>query len=97
MPVGNAFSSDSKKHQNNHSIGGGPYALGSGVSGGPAANKGGLFSLDSKRNLSTTALGVQEDGKLSRPGGGAGMADHKRRSYDVSGVSNRSLTNLGLR
>ncbi|KAF9532511.1 hypothetical protein CPB83DRAFT_625353 [Crepidotus variabilis] len=97
MPVGNAFSSDSKKHQSNNSVGS-AYALGSGISGGPPSRSG-LFSLDSKRNLSTTALGgAQEDGKLARPGGGAGMpAAQGRRSYDVSGASNRSMTNLGLR
>lgn len=77
MPiVGNAFSSDSKK--NIHST--------------VNAGKGGLMSLDGKKNASTTMLrsGASEEG---RAGGGAGG----RRSYDPNGVGHRSVTNLGLR
>lgn len=94
MPVGNAFNLDSKKHQNNNSISSiGNYPLGSGLAGGPSASRsGGIFSLDSKKNVSTTALGVREDGELIRS-----AAAHGRRSHEVSGVGNRSMTNLGLR
>ncbi|KAK0204886.1 hypothetical protein DFS33DRAFT_706109 [Desarmillaria ectypa] len=49
--------------------------------------KGGLTSLDGKKNASTTML-AQEDGRLAAGG---------RRSYDASGISNRSVTNLGRR
>lgn len=92
MPVGNAFNLDSKKHQNNNSISN--YTLGSGLAGGPSASRsGGIFSLDSKRNVSTTALGVREDGELIK----SGAAAHGRRSHEASRVGNRSMTNLGLR
>ncbi|KAK0469668.1 uncharacterized protein EV420DRAFT_55600 [Desarmillaria tabescens] len=49
--------------------------------------KRGLMSLDGKKNASTTIL-AQEDGRLTTGG---------RRSYDASGISNRSVTNLGRR
>ena len=100
MPVGNAFNLDSKKHQSNNSMSSttsSNYGLGSGIAGGPATSSKGLFSLDSKKNVSTTALmssgsggtlSPQEDGRLR--GGAVG-----RRSYEASGVSNRSMTNLG--
>jgi hypothetical protein len=66
--------------------------LESGVLGG--TNKGaGLFSLDSKKNASTTGFGANEDGKLGRLGGAA----LGRRSYDFDGINNRSMTNLKLR
>lgn len=90
MPVSNI-----KKHQSNSTIGvANTHSLGSGIVGG-VSNKGmGLFSLDSKKNMSTTGLGgVDEDGKLGRPGG----VVLNRRSFDPSGMSNRSMTNLKLR
>jgi len=88
MPVVNA-----KKQSNNNVGSTSNYALGSGIAGGIAASKStGLFTLDSKKNGSTTGLGVREDGKLSRP---VGIAT--RRSYDLNGVNNRSMTNLALR
>ncbi|KAJ8072420.1 hypothetical protein PM082_015979 [Marasmius tenuissimus] len=68
MPIvaGNAFL-EGKKHSSNNSYGG---------------NKGGLLSLDSKRNGSNTHLSrVSEDGRVNY---GLG-----------SGISNRSVTNLG--
>ncbi|PBL03505.1 hypothetical protein ARMGADRAFT_1157610 [Armillaria gallica] len=49
--------------------------------------KGGLTSLDGKKMASTTML-AHEDGRLAAGG---------RRSYDASGISNRSVTNLGRR
>ncbi|KAE9400170.1 hypothetical protein BT96DRAFT_919580 [Gymnopus androsaceus JB14] len=56
----------------------------------------GLMSLDSKKNGSTTGLGmgvrnntVMEDGRFGAMSG--------RRSYDAGGISNRSMTNLGLK
>ena len=84
MPVGNAFSLDSKKNTT---------GLGSTMSG-----KGGMYSLDGKKNLSSTMLsarggGVQEDGRL---GGGGAEGRGGRRSYEASGISNRSATNLGM-
>ncbi|KAJ3514069.1 hypothetical protein NLJ89_g2587 [Agrocybe chaxingu] len=99
MPVGNAFSLDSKKHQSNNSVGSitGNYALGSGVSNSPVTEKRSIFSMDGKKNISQTALrtpepSIQEDGRLGvRPGGGAAG----RRSFEASGISNRSMTNLG--
>lgn len=91
MPVVNA-----KKQQGNSNIGNtSNYALGSGIAGGIAASRSaGLFTLDSKKHGSTTGLGIGEDGKLSRPGV-IGVAT--RRSYDLNGVNNRSMTNLTLR
>ncbi|KAK7050936.1 hypothetical protein VNI00_005048 [Paramarasmius palmivorus] len=67
---------DSKKHSSNHSYGG----------------KGGLLSLDSRKNGSTTAFSkgdmIGEDGRMV---GGA-------RRYDIgSGISNRSVTNFNDR
>ncbi|KAK0193880.1 hypothetical protein F5146DRAFT_1221427 [Armillaria mellea] len=47
----------------------------------------GLMSLDGKKMASTTML-AHEDGRLAAGG---------RRSYDASGISNRSVTNLGRR
>ncbi|CAA7267113.1 unnamed protein product [Cyclocybe aegerita] len=99
MPVGNAFSLDSKKHQSNNNVGSitGNYALGSGVSNSPVTEKRSIFSMDGKKNISQTALrtpepSIQEDGRLGvRPGGGAAG----RRSFEASGISNRSMTNLG--
>ena len=89
MPVSNI-----KKHQSSSSIGvANTHSLGSGIAGGVSDKGMGLFSLDSRKNMSTTGLGVDEDGKLSRPGGVA----LGRRSYDPSGMSNRSMTNLRLR
>lgn len=104
MPVGNAFSSsDSKRHQSNNSTSStsSQYALGSGVGNTPTSGSRGFFSMDGKKNASTTALSspaysndrglaVQEDGRY-RQAGGAG-----RRSLEASGMSNRSMTNLGM-
>lgn len=69
MPVGNAFNLDSSKHSKG--IGNIPNTSG----------KSGIFSLDGRKNISTTTLrtGIQEDG---------------RRSYDAAAISNRSMTNL---
>ncbi|KAF8149883.1 hypothetical protein B0H34DRAFT_802016 [Crassisporium funariophilum] len=105
MPVGNAFNLDSKRHHSSNNVSSptGNFSLGSGIGGGPPSGGGsrGLFSMDGKKNASTTALrppesegqhwmGVKEDGRLGgRAGGG-------RRSYEASGMSNRSMTNLGL-
>jgi len=75
-----------KKHQSSNSIE---------VPNSP--NRGvGLFSLDSKKNMSATGLGVSEDGKLGRPSVAGGMA-LGRRSYDFAGMNHRSMTNLNLR
>jgi len=72
-----------KKHQSSNSIE---------IAKSP--NRGvGLFSLDSKKNMSATGLGVEEDGKLGRTGGMA----LGRRSYDFAGMNHRSMTNLNLR
>ncbi|GLB40409.1 hypothetical protein LshimejAT787_0802800 [Lyophyllum shimeji] len=67
MDVGNAFSLDSKK------------GIGH-IAGGGAGSRSGVFSMDGKKNVSSTVFRVQEDG----------------RSYEASGVSNRSMTNLGM-
>jgi len=48
---------------------------------GSNQGRSGMFSMDGKKNVSNTALRVQEDG---------------RRSYEASGISNRSMTNLGI-
>ncbi|KAJ3796876.1 hypothetical protein GGU11DRAFT_110065 [Lentinula aff. detonsa] len=50
----------------------------------------GVRSLDSKKNGSTTGLrsSITEEGRLGVVSG--------RRSYDAGGISNRSMTNLGL-
>ncbi|KAG6817667.1 hypothetical protein H0H87_005425 [Tephrocybe sp. NHM501043] len=78
MPVGNAFSLDSKKAQ------GVPvsqnFSVGAGVGSGQVGRRG-FFSMDGKKNASSTQLNIREDG---------------RRSYESSGVSNRSMTHLGL-
>ncbi|KAF5382074.1 hypothetical protein D9615_004375 [Tricholomella constricta] len=47
---------------------------------GSGQGRSGIFSMDGKKNASNTALRMQEDG---------------RRSYEASGISNRSMTNLG--
>ncbi|RDB25837.1 hypothetical protein Hypma_006620 [Hypsizygus marmoreus] len=72
MPVGNAFHLDSKKGIGNIAV----------VGSGGGQGKSGFFTMDGKKNASSTALrsGIQEDG---------------RRSYEASGVTNRSMTNLG--
>ncbi|KAF8968174.1 hypothetical protein BDZ97DRAFT_1755568 [Flammula alnicola] len=113
MPVGNAFGLDSsKKHQSNNSASGATtnFGLGSGIGYTPAGGSRSIFSMDGRKNASTTALnsrasdgitggdrglGVQEDGRLgaqARPG----VLGIGRRSYEASGISNRSMTNLGL-
>ncbi|KAG6909058.1 hypothetical protein DXG01_002211 [Tephrocybe rancida] len=69
MPMGNALGLDSKKSITQNFAG-----VGSGL-----GSRGGVFSLDGKRNASSTQLNVREDG---------------RRSYDASGISNRSMSNL---
>lgn len=95
VSVGNAFNLDSKRN-----IGGGNYGLGSGVSNTIDGGGRGLFS---QKNTSATALGspldggldrVEEDGRLGR--GNAGALGGGRRSYDLHGPSNRSMTNLGM-
>ncbi|KAJ3744436.1 hypothetical protein DFH05DRAFT_1399235 [Lentinula detonsa] len=50
----------------------------------------GVRTLDSKKNGSTTGLrsSITEEGRLGAVSG--------RRSYDAGGISNRSMTNLGL-
>jgi len=64
----------------------------------------GFFSMDSRKNVSTTALRipgeggnrVQEDGRLGTQMSGA-IGD-VRKNHEVTGlrVGNRSMTNLGL-
>ncbi|KAG6842324.1 hypothetical protein C0991_010613 [Blastosporella zonata] len=78
MPVGNAFSLDSKK-----SASGSQNFVNTGIGSGPGqGGRGGtFFSMDGKKNASSTLLNVREEG---------------RRSYDASGITNRSMTNLGL-
>ena len=92
VSVGNAFNLDSKRNI------GGNYGLGSGVSNTVDGGDGrGLFS---QKNTSATALRspdggldqVEEDGRLGRGNAGAGG----RRSYDLNGLSNRSMTNLAM-
>ena len=109
MPVGNVFNLDSKRHQsNNSSVSSSTtsnYGVGSGVSSGPVQSGGGgggrgLFSMDARKNVSTTALRipgeggdrVKEDGRL-RSGAAIGIG---RRSYEAVGLRNRSMTNLGI-
>lgn len=94
MPVGNAFSSnDSKRHQSNNSVGGNAvqYSLGSGVGNIPSSPGRGLFSMDYKRNASTTAL-------LSSSTGSGERTLHAQEDGRLrnNGVSNRSMTNLGI-
>lgn len=92
MPVvmGHALNLDSssskKTNQRESSSSSSLYALGAGIGNTPGT-KGGLFSLDGKKNASSTNLrfGVREDGKISG-----------RRSYETSILANRSMTNLGL-
>lgn len=100
MPVGNAFNLDSKRAQNN-SNSSSIYSLGNGIGNTPANHsRTRLFSMDGKKNASTTALlassmttpgsqglAVREDGRLR----------HERRSLETNRTSNnRSVTNLGL-
>ncbi|KAG6813399.1 hypothetical protein H0H92_011377 [Tricholoma furcatifolium] len=75
MPVGNAFSLDSTKK----SVAAQNYAAGVGISS--SHGRTGIFSLDGKRNASSTQLAVREDG---------------RKSYDNTGIGHRSATNLGF-
>jgi hypothetical protein len=98
MPgVGNAFMSDSKKGPSNGSLTN--YSLGSGIGHAPEKSGRGLFSL---KNASTTGLRQPNDIDYRRTSGaldvnsqpGAGVAG--RRSYDVGGTNNRSMTNLGI-
>ncbi|KAF9474248.1 hypothetical protein BDN70DRAFT_885035 [Pholiota conissans] len=108
VPVGNALGLDSsKKQQNSNSSNATLYNIGSGIGNTPAGGRG-LFSMDGKKNASTTALGsrdvysgadrnvgVREDGRLGVQGRPE-LVSPGRRSYDISGVSNRSMTNLGV-
>jgi hypothetical protein len=110
MPVGNALGLDSSKKNQSSNSGSTVYSLGSGVGNTPAGGSRGLFSMDGKKNASTTALnsrspdvhhgadrksGVREDGRLGLQGR-ADAISPGRMSFDVSGVSNRSMTNLGV-
>ncbi|KAG6862570.1 hypothetical protein C0995_000118 [Termitomyces sp. Mi166 len=70
MPVGNAFNFDSKKNASNQNL--------ANVNSGQGRSR--IFSLDGKKNMSSTQLNIREDG---------------RRNYDASGISSRSMTNLG--
>ena len=110
MPVGNVFNLDSKRHQSNSSSVSSSttsnYGVGSGINSGPVQSGGGggggrgLFSMDARKNVSTTALRipgeggdrVKEDGRL-RSGAAIGIG---RRSYEAVGLRNRSMTNLGI-
>jgi len=104
MPVGNAFNLDSKRHQSNSSGSSttSNYGVGSGISSGPVQSSfgnRGLFSMDARKNVSTTALRipgeggdrVQEDGRL-----GSRAIEAGKRSYEAAGLKNRSMTNLGI-
>jgi len=108
VPVGNAFNLDSKRHQSNSSVSSttSNYGMGSGISGGPVQGGGGgrgLFSMDARKNVSTTALRisgeggdrVQEDGRLGIQRSGA-IGVQGRRSYEDTGLRNRSMTNLRI-
>lgn len=95
VSVGNALNLDSKRNI------GGNYGLGSGISNNTVdGGGGGGRGLFSQKNTSATALRspdggldrVDEDGRLGRGNAGAGG----RRSYDLHGLSNRSMTNLGM-
>ena len=93
MPVvmGHALNLDSSSFKKGHresSSGSGLYALGAGIGNTPnPPSKGGLFSLDGKRNASATNLrsanhagvSVREDGKLAG-----------RRSYETNLAAGRS-------
>jgi hypothetical protein len=73
------------------------HSVGGGIAGGGSSKGAGLFTLDTKKNLSTIGLGADEDGKLARSGVSGGGAPG-RRSYDFVGTNNnRSMTNLKLR
>lgn len=108
MPVGNAFNLDSKRHQSNSSVSSttSNYGMGSGISSSGPVQGGssgrGFFSIDARKNVSTTALRipgeggdrVQEGGRLGNQTSGAiGVA---RKSYEAAGLKNRSMTNLGI-
>jgi hypothetical protein len=61
-----------------------------------AGKSGGIMSMDSRKNGSTTMLnGVSEEGALTAGAAGIG-ANGGRRSYDSGALGNRSVTNLGL-
>lgn len=110
MPVGNALGLDSAKRSQAGAGAGLPggggttnFSLGSGVGNTPAGGRG-LFSMDGKKNASTTALssrspdnglGVREDGKAVSYTRGGGLIPG-RKSYEMGGISNRSMTNLGI-
>ena len=105
MPVGNAFNLDSKRHQNNSSVSSttSNYGVGSGISSrGPVQSGGGnrgLFSMDARKNLSTTALRISGEGghhvqEEDRPG--SGVIGVGKRTYQTAGLGNRSMTNLGM-
>ncbi|KAF9565256.1 hypothetical protein CPC08DRAFT_203174 [Agrocybe pediades] len=95
MPVGNAFSSsnDSKRHQSNNSVGGGTtqYGPGAGIGNIPVSPGRGLFSLDYKKNASTTALLSSSTNSAERSL--QAQEDGRLRNH---GISNRSMTNLGI-
>ncbi|KAF8806999.1 hypothetical protein BYT27DRAFT_7190710 [Phlegmacium glaucopus] len=108
VPVGNAFNLDSKRHQSNNSVSSttSNHGVGSGISSGPVQGGGGgrgLFSMDARKNVSTTALRisgeggdrVQEDGRLGIQRSGA-IGVQGRRSYEDTGLRNRSMTNLRI-
>lgn len=77
MPVGNAFNLDSKRHQSNSSVSSttSNYGVGSGISSSSTVQSSGggrgLFSMDQRKNVSTTAIRnfgeskdrIQEDGR----------------------------------
>lgn len=78
--VGNAFL-DGKKNSGSNSY---------------ISKTGGISSMDSRKNGSTTMLnGVTEEGIMSSGAAGIG-AGGGRRSYDSGALGNRSMTNLGL-
>lgn len=58
----------------------------------------GISSLDVKKNGSTAMFrnGVAEDGMITGPNAAGIGAGGGRRSYDPTGLANRSSTNLGL-
>ncbi|KAL0954444.1 hypothetical protein HGRIS_003421 [Hohenbuehelia grisea] len=92
MPVGQAFSLDSaKRHNSSNSVSASANANNAGVGSG-------MFSLDGRHKASSGALrnmNVHEDGRIAA-GGGMGVLP-SRTSYDSSaGISNRSVTSLGL-
>ena len=105
MPVGNAFNLDSKRHQSNGSVSSttSNFGVGSGISG-PVRSGRGLFSMDARKNVSTTALRIpgeggdhhaQEDGRLDIQR--SGVIGVQGRRYEANGLKNRSMTNLAGR